>query len=97
MNTKPLIALLAGLGTGLTLGLLLAPKPGKETLADLSDRLNSFGDQVRESWQALAGAAEDSSEKLMAELEQRKEALVAAEFNRPEDLPHRPHFELPSE
>jgi len=97
MNTKPLIGLLAGLGTGLALGMLFAPKSGKETLADLSDTLNGFGGQLRESWQALTGAVEESAESLIAELEERREDLVAADFNRPEDLPHRPHFEMPSE
>lgn len=97
MNTKPIIGLLAGLGTGLALGILFAPKPGKETLADLADTLNGFGGQLRESWQSLVGSVEESSEALMADLEQRREELVGAEFNRPEDLPHRPHLEMPSE
>ena len=40
-------ALLIGVGIGVGVGLLFAPAPGEETRSNLADKVQDFGDKVR--------------------------------------------------
>jgi hypothetical protein len=42
-------ALVVGVGIGLGIGLLIAPTSGKETRADIANKVSDFGDKVREA------------------------------------------------
>lgn len=41
-------ALLVGIGVGVGVGMLLAPASGKETRSNISDKVQEFGDRVRD-------------------------------------------------
>jgi YtxH-like protein len=41
-------ALLVGIGVGVGVGMLLAPASGKETRKDISNKVQEFGDRVRD-------------------------------------------------
>ena len=45
-NTNILLALLAGVGTGLAAGILLAPKSGERTRAEISTAVNGYMDEA---------------------------------------------------
>jgi gas vesicle protein len=47
-NNKTVIALLAGLAAGVTLGILFAPEKGAETRDKLSESLKNLGDSIKE-------------------------------------------------
>lgn len=44
-------ALLLGLGVGVGVGMLLAPASGEETRSTISNRVQEFGDRVRDKFQ----------------------------------------------
>jgi hypothetical protein len=50
-------ALVIGVGIGVGIGLLIAPSSGKETRADIADKVSDFGDKVRESTRKVPQAA----------------------------------------
>jgi len=52
------IALLAGVGVGVGVGLLLAPATGEETRSNLSDKVQDFGEKVREKFTSEADRGE---------------------------------------
>jgi YtxH-like protein len=49
-------ALLIGVGIGVGVGLLIAPASGKETRADIADKVSDFGDKVRDRARKPQGA-----------------------------------------
>ena len=44
------VALLAGIGVGVGVGLLLAPASGEETRGTISNKVQDFGDRVRDKF-----------------------------------------------
>lgn len=58
--------LLIGVGVGVGVGLLVAPATGKETRADLAEKVSGFGDKVRQS----SGKRPQSASGTQAEHEQ---------------------------
>jgi YtxH-like protein len=51
-GVRTAIALLAGVGVGLGVGLLLAPASGEETRNTISNKVQDFGDRVRDKFTA---------------------------------------------
>jgi hypothetical protein len=49
-GVRTAIALLAGVGVGLGVGLLLAPASGEETRNTISNKVQDFGDRVRDKF-----------------------------------------------
>lgn len=47
-NTKIVIALLAGVAVGATLGILFAPESGSETREKLNNALKDLGDSIKD-------------------------------------------------
>jgi gas vesicle protein len=47
-NTKIVIALLAGVAMGATLGILFAPESGSETREKLNNALKDLGDSIKD-------------------------------------------------
>lgn len=98
MNRNLYWGLLAGLGTGIVAGLVLAPKAGKELLADLSSQTDNWRGQLRDQWAHLVGGQSGGRKAdAVQDLEQHRDELVHADFNNPADLPHRPRLEMPTE
>ena len=93
MNAKTYWGLLAGLGTGVVAGLLLAPKSGKETLTDISDATSTWRDSLKGQWDRMVAGLGGSQATVASELEEKRDELVHADFNNPENLPHRPRVE----
>ena len=64
-RTNGLIAFVAGLAAGATLGLLLAPQSGKKTREQLGreakDKLDDFIDEGREKWNDVKGKTSDAA------------------------------------
>jgi gas vesicle protein len=69
---------LAGMGIGVTLALLLAPKSGEETRELISRKAGEGRDYVRAKGLELRQDAEDLVEKAKEVVNQQKEQLSAA-------------------
>jgi gas vesicle protein len=73
-----LFALIGGLGAGIGLGLLLAPKPGRELRADL-DRTACDGiSKLKQSAEELKTSASSMLEKAKATAQTQKEGVGQA-------------------
>ncbi|GLU50667.1 YtxH domain-containing protein [Dyadobacter frigoris] len=67
-NQKFLIGTLSALVTGVAIGLLVAPKKGKDTRKLIKSKAYDFGDTVKSKAGDLGGTAKDTYEKSLEEL-----------------------------
>ena len=67
-NQKFLIGTLSALVTGVAIGLLVAPKKGKDTRKLIKSKANDFSGTVKTKASDLGGTAKDTYEKSLEEL-----------------------------
>lgn len=67
-NQKFLIGTVGALLTGVAIGLLVAPKKGKDTRKLIKSKANDFGGTVKTKAVDLGGTAKDTYEKSLEEL-----------------------------
>jgi gas vesicle protein len=73
-----LFALLGGLGAGIGLGLLLAPKPGRELRADLDRTACDSMSKIKQSAEELKTSASSLIEKAKTTAQTHKEGVGQA-------------------
>ena len=74
-----LITLLVGLSAGFVAGILLAPKPGKETRKEIKEKGEELIEKSKESFDMVVGKTKQYTEKgksRLAELKSRSEELI---------------------
>lgn len=83
-NSKTLLGVLAGLAAGATLGLLLAPRSGKETRAlirkkgeEAKDDLSDLLDDGFEQWRRIKGTVVDRAKLTKEEIKDFLEFMAA--------------------
>ena len=70
-SSKIFLALIAGAAIGATLGILLAPDKGSETMKSLNDLKDSFLDNLKEKAEKSLDAISDATESIAGKITNR--------------------------
>jgi len=71
-----LLAVLAGAGAGLIVGLLMAPKSGDETRTDIGDAVDEYLESARERAEGLKASATSMAQRGMREVQRTKDIIA---------------------
>jgi len=71
-----LLAVLAGAGAGLVVGLLMAPKSGDETRSDIGDAVDEYLESARERAEGLKASATSMAQRGLREVQRTKDIIA---------------------
>jgi gas vesicle protein len=71
-----LLAVLAGAGAGLVVGLLMAPKSGEETRTDIGDAVDEYLESARERAEGLKASASNMAQRGLREVQRTKDIIA---------------------
>ncbi|MCU1328071.1 MAG: YtxH-like protein [Bryobacterales bacterium] len=71
-----LLAVLAGAGAGLVVGLLMAPKSGEETRTDIGDAVDEYLESARERAEGLKTSASNMAQRGIREVQRTKDMIA---------------------
>jgi gas vesicle protein len=76
-----LISILTGLFVGFILGILSAPKPGKEIRKDIKDKSEEFVEKGKNKFEEVKGKGKEIIEKGKEKVEELKEVITPKKEN----------------
>ncbi len=76
-----LISILTGLFVGFILGILSAPKPGKEIRKDIKDKSEEFVEKGKSKFEEVKGKGKEIIEKGKEKVEELKEVITPKKEN----------------
>ena len=82
-----LISILTGLFVGFILGILSAPKPGKEIRKDIKDKSEEFVTKSKQILMDTIEKTKDFTEKSKSKFEKVKEAIIPKKTEKKEEKP----------
>lgn len=89
-NGRVFLGLLGGLAAGVAAGILLAPKPGKDTIEEWNANSKKWTDQINDQWGKWKEKLSSSHRgNPLENLESHREELVGQVEENIDNLPHR--------
>ncbi len=85
-NTNILLGFLGGVAAGIVGGVLLAPKPGRESMTDISNGARRWQGQLNDQWSRLITFGRRDLEAV----QRRQDQFVEEAREGLDEMPHRP-------